>query len=309
MLPSQYTNHIMMVRPANFGFNPETADSNSFQVDDGRMTRQQIAERAVSEFDAVVQSLLECNVDVFIVDDSPNPVKTDAIFPNNWISFHRTGQVVTYPMMSKTRRLEIRPEIIQDLEVHFSVSEIWPLNEQSADDYLEGTGSMVLDRANRIVYACRSPRTNEKLLGMFCERLDYRSIVFDAVDDQRQPIYHTNVMMFVTEKLVGVCLQAIPSEAERTLITESIRSSGKDLLVLRAEQINQFAGNMLQVGVPGKRPYLVMSKSARESLDGEQVATLEKESELLAVAIPVIEQYGGGSIRCMLAEIFLPSRD
>lgn len=304
----QITNQILMVRPACFGFNNETAASNSFQKNPAGLTPAQVSQKAIEEFDAVVETLMACQIDVFVVEDSPEPAKSDAVFPNNWISFHQTGSVVTYPMMSKSRRQEIREDLLEDLVAHFEINDVWRMEQQSGDAFLEGTGSMVLDRQNRIAYACRSPRTDPQLLDQFCERMNYRPVLFDAVYSDGVPVYHTNVIMAVTGKMVVICLESIVDEAQRESLKKVVGDSGKSIVDLDYQQIGNFAGNMLQVGDPQERPMLVMSKSARKSLKADQVTELENESDILAVSIPVIEQYGGGSLRCMLAELFVPPR-
>ena len=306
---SQTSNQILMVRPACFGFNPETAASNSFQKTSDGMTAEAISAQAIEEFDAVVDTLMACQIDVFVVEDTPQPPKTDAVFPNNWVSFHQSGIAVTYPMMSENRRHEVREDVLEDLVEHFAIDEVWRMERESGDACLEGTGSMVLDRQKRIAYACRSPRTDEGLFNQFCQRLDYQPFLFDAVYSDGIPVYHTNVIMTVTEKLMIVCLESIADETQREELKKTALDSGKTILELSLKQVGQFAGNMLQIGDPEERPMLVMSKSARASLNVDQITILEDESDVLAVSIPVIEKHGGGSLRCMLAELFVPVRD
>lgn len=304
----QTTHQILMVRPAQFGFNQETADSNSFQKNDTSLPTREISHQAIVEFDRVVETLMACGIDVYVIEDSPEPVKTDAVFPNNWISFHPSGTVVTYPMMSPARRNEVRADVLEDLTEYFAINEVWRLDQESSDVFLEGTGSMVLDRQNRIAYACRSPRTDDSLLNSFCQRFDFTPALFDAVYSDGVPVYHTNVIMAVTGKHVVICLESIPDPEQRQQVTSTIENSGKTIVDLTLQQVGQFAGNMLQIGKPGERPLLVMSKSARDSLTEDQITVLEDESDILAFGIPTIEKYGGGSIRCMLAEIFVPLR-
>ena len=205
-----FTDRILMVRPACFGFNQETSASNSFQQNDDSRSVNEISQRALVEFDNVVETLLAHQIDVYVVDDSPEPVKTDAVFPNNWISFHESGLLITYPMMAESRRIEIRDEILEDLAVHFRVKETWSMNREIQLGILEGTGSLVLDRQHRIAYACRSPRTEESAVRRFCDRLQYQPVIFDAVFSDGKPFYHTNVVMTVTEKHVVICLDSNP---------------------------------------------------------------------------------------------------
>ena len=309
MVFDQITNRILMVRPARFGFNPETASSNSFQQTDDRYSREEIALFAVQEFDDLVQALLAREIEVYVVQDTAEPAKTDAVFPNNWISIHQNGLAITYPMMSANRRLEIRGDMLEDLQMQFAIDEIWRLDAETSEQFLEGTGSMVLDRRHRIVYACRSPRTDESLLSRFCQRMEFRQVLFDAVYTDDVPFYHTNVVMALTEQHAILCIQSVTSSQQRKSLENSLRQAGKEIIEIDFDQVGKFAGNMLQVARPGGRPLLVMSNTALESLHDHQLSALESESEILAAPIPVIEKYGGGSVRCMMAEIFVPHRN
>ena len=299
---AETTNRILMIRPACFGFNPETAASNSFQKLDDRHGPQDIARLALEEFDQVEQGLRRAGVLVDVIDDTLEPRKTDAVFPNNWISFHRSGWIVTYPMMSLTRRHEVREDILDRLKQVHSVRQVWRMDQESAGEFLEGTGSMVLDRKNRLAFACRSPRTSTTLLHRFCDRLEYQPVVFDAVFSDGLPIYHTNVLMTLTPHQGILCLEAIPDQRQRNQVREALEKSGKTILPLQLAQVAKFAGNMLSIGPPGGRPLLVMSRTAAESLRAEQRLELDRECDVLTFCIPTIERYGGGSIRCMLAE-------
>ncbi|MDG2014318.1 MAG: arginine deiminase-related protein [Pirellulaceae bacterium] len=309
MSKAQITNKILMIRPANFGFNSETATSNSFQTEEGNVDRDEIAQKAIKEFDAVLAELLRRNVDVFAVEDTPEPVKPDAVFPNNWISFHEDGQLVVYPMMSRSRRQEIREDIIEGLQSIFEVNEVWRMDQGTQGENLEGTGSMVLDRANRIAYACRSLRTSEKLFQEFCQRFEFRPVMFDAYYTDGLPIYHTNVILALTKHASIVCLEAINDPAQAELVRNALSGSGKAVLEIDLEQVGQFAANMLQIEVPNSRPILLLSETALPTLSDGHLQTLKEESDIVNVSIPTIEKYGGGSIRCMLAEIFSRPRD
>ena len=309
MSKAQITNKILMIRPANFGFNAETATSNSFQAADENIAAAEIAKMAIEEFDNVLAELLRRNVDVFTVEDTPEPVKPDAVFPNNWISFHEDGQLVVYPMMSRSRRQEIREDIIEGLQSIFQVNEVWRMDQATPGENLEGTGSMVLDRANGIAYACRSMRTSEKLFKDFCQHFNFRPVMFDAYYTDGLPIYHTNVILALTKHAAIVCLDAINDPSQAKQVREALSGSGKAVLEIDLKQVAQFAANMLQIEVPDSRPILLMSETALPTLSDGHLQTLKKESEIVSVSIPTIEKYGGGSIRCMLAEIFSGTRD
>ncbi len=306
------TNRILMIRPANFGFNPETEQDNAFQINEIDCDSETIKQRAAIEFDSVVAALRRNGINVTVIDDTPNPVKTDAVFPNNWISLHTGGggTIITYPMMSNTRRLEIRDDILSEFDERFQVREIWRLEEEAEpDQFLEGTGSMVLDRDQRLAYACRSGRTNEDLLARFCKRMNYAAIVFDAADENGTPIYHTNVIMAVCDEFVVVCLESVRDLTQRNYLLKNIVFCGKDVLDISFAQVKQFAGNMLQLGRREGKPLIVMSTRAQTSLSAEQHRFIKHGSDILAVDIPTIETYGGGSVRCMLAENFLQPKE
>lgn len=303
---NQITNTILMVRPAAFGFNEETAANNAFQVKNESLGAEEIQQRALHEFDTFVNKLKAIGVEVIVVEDSTEPHTPDAIFPNNWISFHQDGLVVTYPMFSSIRRKERRPEIISDLMASFSVeTRIFFEDYEREEKYLEGTGSLVLDRVNKVMYACLSPRTNSALTEELAERLDYRAVIFTAVDEEGQEIYHTNVMMALGESFAVVCLDVIADIMERQEFIEVLEDSGKEIIEIEIEQMMQFAGNMLQVRGEDSS-YLVMSQAAYDSLDEEQIEEIEQHTKILSSPIPTIEELGGGSVRCMMAEVFLP---
>ncbi len=270
------------------------------------MDPETIKRAAVDEFDSAVDTLRNAGIDVHVIDDTPEPVKTDAVFPNNWISFHEDGTIVTYPMCSSGRRQEIRRDILDYFRESFEVREVWPLQQEvSGHRFLEGTGSMVLDHANNILYACRSVRTNEELLRQFAGKFNYRPVVFDASDDSGLPIYHTNVIMAVCRSLAVVCLEAVRDRKERECVEQQLRDSGKELVEISVEQVTQYCGNLLQLARLNNRPIIVMSTTAQAAFTESQSGRLEVESEIIPIAIPMIETYGGGSARCMIAEIFL----
>ncbi|MDB5133182.1 MAG: amidinotransferase [Mucilaginibacter sp.] len=299
------TDHILMIRPVNFGYNEETADSNAFQrrgIDD------KIAQdSALHEFNNMVNVLCKNGVDITVVDDTVEPYKPDSIFPNNWVSFHDDGTVFLYPMQAKNRRLERREDIIAKLEDRFTVKRIIDLSRfEAGDKFLEGTGSMVLDRGNKIAYACISPRTNREILNLFCEQTGYKAICFDAIDEHGKAIYHTNVLMCVGGKFAVICLDCIPNPHEKIVITESLKLTRKEIVDISFEQMNQFAGNMLEIKNKAGENLIVLSKNAYRSLLHEQLAALEKYGKLIYADINTIETIGGGSARCMMAEVYLP---
>jgi hypothetical protein len=303
----QITSNLLMIRPANFGFNPETAGNNAFQRNPGERSVTEIAQQAIVEFDEFVRKLREVGVDVLVVEDTPSPITPDAVFPNNWITTHADGTVVTYPMYAPTRRLERRKEVVEILQKRFRVNREWSLVEAEQQGvFLEGTGSMILDRMHRIVYACRSPRTDQALLEQFCREMKYEMVLFDAEDQNGQSIYHTNVLMALGNDLVVICLAAVKTMAERRILEARFAQTGKEVIEIRPEQMNAFAGNMLQVAGKGGRPFLVMSEQAYRSLRSDQVEALQRKTEILYSPLSTIETYGGGSARCMMAEIFLP---
>jgi hypothetical protein len=308
MQESQLANCVLMIRPARFESNPQTAESNRFQGATEATPREQ-HETALQQFDALVAALRAGNIEVIVVDDTEEPHTPDAVFPNNWVSFHADGRVVLYPMEAENRRGERREDIIEDLdeEYGFQVTEIVNLSDHERDNhFLEGTGSMVLDRANHVAYACLSSRTHLDVLADFGQRMDYDIVAFDAVDRDGAAIYHTNVLMNVGEEIAVICDAAIPREEQRAAVLERLRSTGHDVLQLDFEQLEAFAGNMLELrGSDGVR-VIAMSQRAYDSLRGDQLEVLERNGRIVATAIDDIERSAGGSVRCMLAEIHLP---
>jgi len=296
-----------MIRPVNFGYNEETAESNAFQNKD--KNQQEVQAKALSEFNGFVSVLRKNGVDVTVVDDTPQPYTPDSIFPNNWVSFHSDGNVFLYPMQAENRRLERREDIIAYLEDKFKVHHIEDLSRFEVENkFLEGTGSMVLDRVNKIAYACLSPRTNKDVLGVFCQQSGYTSVCFDATDEHGKAIYHTNVLMCVGSKFAVICLDSISNPHEKVVVTESLKTTGKEIINISFAQMNRFAGNMLEVKNQLNETLIVMSESAFKVLETEQISTLEKYGKLVYSDIHTIENNGGGSARCMMAEVHLPVR-
>jgi len=307
----QYTNTILMIEPIDFRFNEETAVNNYFQSQTDE-NAESIQEKALTEFRNMVTKLREHGVNVLVLKDTPNPHTPDSIFPNNWISFHENKMIALYPMFAKNRREERREDDVLELleEKGFEAEEIMDYTDAENDDiFLEGTGSIILDREHKIAYAAVSPRTEEELFMEFCEDFEYTPVLFEAnqtVNGQRQQIYHTNVMMCVADQYAVICLDTIDHKSERKLVAETLINSGKEIVEITENQMHKFAGNMLQVGGMGESKYLVMSQTAYDSLTKYQIDTIEKYNPIIAVDINTIETLGGGSARCMMAEVFLP---
>ncbi|QTV05420.1 citrulline utilization hydrolase CtlX [Faecalibacter bovis] len=310
MKKQQYTNTILMVEPVNFNYNPQTAVNNYFQNEADEQA-EIVQNQALEEFKNMVSALRSKGVNVITIKDTQNPHTPDSIFPNNWISFHEDGTVVQYPMYAENRRLERREEDVLSLleEKGFNIIDVLDFTTAEEEEiYLEGTGSIILDRQNDIAYAAISQRTDEELFIEFCEELEYSPMIFTAnqtVDGKRLPIYHTNVMMCIADEYAVICLSTIDDKKERKYVVENLKDTGKEIIAITEEQMHQFAGNMLQVGGLGQK-YLVMSQTAFNSLTTEQIAAIEKYNPILPVKIDMIEKLGGGSARCMMAEIFLP---
>ncbi len=305
---SQTTPYILMIRPSNFGFNVETAANNAFQVQDDQMSPEAMRQQAISEFDEMVKRLRAAGVQVMVAKDSLRPVKPDAIFPNNWVSFHQEGFVVTYPMFAPTRRKERRRQVI-DLVLKAGFQSNHRVNlefNEKRNRFLEGTGSIIFDHQYQLAYACLSQRTDASLLDDLCAEIGYTSVVFHAVDAAGQDIYHTNVMMALGETFVVICMGSVRDAQERAMLEQKFKETGKTIVDISLDQMNHFAGNMLQVRNTEGQTFLVMSEQAFKILSNEQVAVLEKHTQLLHSPLYTIEKYGGGSARCMMAEVFLP---
>lgn len=297
---------LLMIRPAMFGFNEQTAASNAFQNRDAQQDGN-VADKALQEFDTFVDILRTNGIQVIVINDTPEPHTPDAIFPNNWVSFHNDGSIFLYPMQAENRRLERREDIISKLQDKFSVKHVVDLSRfELQNKFLEGTGSMVFNREDKIAYACLSPRTDKDVLHEFCRQTGYQPIVFHAFNQQGLAIYHTNVMMCVADRYVVICLDTITDKDERQTVVGSFFETGKDIFDISFEQMNHFAGNMLEVFNQDGESLLVMSGSAYRCLDDRQIATLQQFSRIIHSDIPTIEYSGGGSVRCMMAEVDLP---
>ncbi len=295
-----------------FRMNEQTAVNNYYQkVLDG-LSPMTVNAKAQQEFDAFVIKLCKVGINVIVVDDTENPDTPDSIFPNNWISFHENGDVVLYPMFAENRRLERRDDILDILETNgFHINdEIMDYTVAEEDGfYLEGTGSIVLDRENGKAYCALSPRADEELFIEFCEDFEFSPVIFEAfqtVNNERKLIYHTNVMMCIGDSFAVICADCIDDKKERKMVLDSLKADGKEIILITEDQMNNFAGNMLEVLGANERRYLVMSQSAHQSLTKKQVAQLEEHITILSANLDTIEACGGGSARCMMAEIFLP---
>jgi len=299
----QTTDSLLMIRPARFRFNEQTALSNAFQKQLENLSEAEIRQRAIKEFDDLVKLLRANDINVFVVDDTPEPMKPDAIFPNNWISFHRDGTVFLYPMLSSNRMAERRADIIETLKEHFQIRRVVDLSNRE-NQILEGTGSMVFDHPNKIIYAALSPRTNKDLLEKFASMLAYKPIAFVSLDEKGGEIYHTNVAMCVGEKFAIICLDTIKNTREKESVAKSLRKTKHEIIEISMEQMSQFAGNMLEVRNRFGKSFLLMSKAARRCLSELQTNQIQKYTKILSANIETIEAVGGGSVRCMMAEIF-----
>ncbi len=307
---SQTVSTVLMVRPAGFESNPLTAASNAFQSGPSSSPAEQQA-AALREFDGLVSALRDAGIEVIVIDDTRDPHTPDAIFPNNWISTHADGRVVLYPMEAENRRTERRRDVVDLLVNRYGrqVSDIVDLSgHESAGHYLEGTGSMVLDRVHRIAYACLSTRTHLDVLGDFAQRLDYDVVAFEAVDRHGVPIYHTNVLMSLGESLAVICDEAIARRDQRDAVLAQLRNTGHDILSLSYAQLEAFAGNMLELCSADGVPVWALSQQAWDSLDTAQREKLAADHRIVHAPIDKIEAAAGGSVRCMLAEIHLPAR-
>lgn len=298
-----------MVRPANFGPNPQTADSNTFQSGASAAQAAEIHQQALEEFDEAVKTLRLAGVSVIVADDDYLEQRRDAVFPNNWVSFHADGRVFLYPMMAPARRSERRPEVIATVGESFAVKELIDISAvENQRKYLEGTGSLIFDYTHSVVYASRSARTCEQLVKEHAGTLGLKAIIFDAFDRNGSAIYHTNVLMTLGSGYCVVCLSAIPDGPEKKSLISQLNASGQELIEISFDQMEQFAGNMLEVVSESSAKVLVMSTSAHNALSPIQRKNLEKYANLIAIDIPTIEKYGGGSARCMMAGIHLPKK-
>ena len=317
----QTTSNILLVKPSNFGFNSQTASSNAFQNElkdsdlsyplsfgEGTALRS-IADVALAEFDAFVNRLQIHGINPLVIEDSSKPIKPDAIFPNNWISMHEDGKIILYPMCAPNRRLERRQEIVEQLKESFVVNEVIDLSSyENEDRFLEGTGSIIFDHENKMAYACISPRTDEYLFKEVCDKLNYSPVIFHSLDENDVLVYHTNVMMCIGKGFAVICLETIKDLSEKNYVVSSLEKSGHEIIDISLSQMKKFAGNMLAVENKDGKDFLAMSQSAYDSLNHHQKETLEKYATLLPLIINTIETIGGGSARCMMAEIFLEKK-
>jgi hypothetical protein len=312
-MAKQITNNILMIRPVAFRMNEQTAVNNYYQKVLEDLSIDQIQANALKEFDVYVEKLQKIGVNVIVEKDTVEPSTPDSIFPNNWVSFHESGKVGLYPMFAENRRLERRQDILDHLVKNgFEISKVLDLTHFEDDGvYLEGTGSMVLDRENKLVYAAISERTHQSALDKFCEINGYSSITFKSnqtVGNERLPIYHTNVMMCVAREFAIICSDTIDDEKECSKTIFALKNSGKEVIEISEDQVNRFAGNMLQVyGTDGKE-FLIMSTAAFTSLSEDQIDRLENYGPIVHSSLDTIEALGGGSARCMMAEVFLPMK-
>ena len=298
---------VLMIRPANFGANPETALSNAFQK--STETGNEVQARAAAEFDALAAALMAAGVQVEVFQDRTEPVTPDAVFPNNWVSFHADGSAWLYPLLAQNRRWERRPDILEALkqERGYQLQQVRDLSHAELDGrYLEGTGSLVLDRVNRVAYAGLSPRTDSRMLQEWAQASGYEALAFHARDPKGRPIYHTNVMLCIGARFAVICLDSIVEPASRDWVRQSLADTGHEVIAISPYQMESFAGNMLELAGRGGRSVLAMSARAERALNPGQRAALEKYARIIAVPIDTIEDCSGGSVRCMLAEIHLP---
>ena len=294
---------ILMVRPFQFYFNQQTAANNFFQ---SNINIENANEIAIAEFDAMVEKLRAHQIKVNVVQDTKDPSTPDSIFPNNWVSTHTNGTLCLYPMYAENRRAERKSSVIEFLQSNYKIENTLDLTDLEKEGiFLEGTGSMVLDHQNKIAYGCLSERLDKEAFISWCDKMQFKPIAFKAVDDKAQPIYHTNVLMCMGNQFVVICLDSIPNEQERQMLLDSFARTNKEVIEISQDQLNHFAGNMLQVFDITEKPHLIMSEQAYKSLHTAQLKSLEKYNPLLPISIPTIEALGGGSTRCMMAEIYL----
>lgn len=308
----QITNTILMVRPIKFRMNEQTAVNNYFQ-EDIDLKNSEINKEAQQEFDAFVEKLRAAGLHIIVVQDVENNDTPDSIFPNNWVSFHENGDVAIYPMFAENRRPERREDIFDTIENEgYVINNIVDYTSAEEDNiFLEGTGSLALDRIHRKAYCALSPRADEQLVIEFCEDFEYTPVIFTAyqtVENERLPIYHTNVMMCLAETFAIICLDCIDDKKERKNVLKHLKEDGLEVIAITEEQVANFAGNMLQVLGKDDKRYLVMSDAAHKSLSIDQITKINKHCEILSSPINTIETCGGGSARCMMAEVFLPKK-
>ncbi|MFA9189926.1 arginine deiminase-related protein [Flavobacterium sp. FZUC8N2.13] len=307
----QITNSVLMIRPVAFRMNEQTTANNHFQKELNGILPATINAKAQQEFDAFVSQLESVGINVLVVEDTLETDTPDSVFPNNWISFHDNGDVVLYPMFAENRRAERREDVLDILEEKgFVIENVVDFTSAEEDDvFLEGTGSLVLDRANAIAYCALSPRSDEELFIEFCEDFDYAPVLFEAfhtVDGKKELIYHTNVIMSIGAHFAIICSDMIADKKERKMVLDNLRESKKELILISEKQVEHFAGNVLELSGADDKRFIVMSTTAFEALNQNQIAQLEKHGSILSADLKTIETCGGGSARCMIAEIFLP---
>ncbi len=297
-------NKIFMVRPVHFGYNPQTSESNAFQTEVD-LTAEEIQANALREFDAMVEKLKSFEVDVVVMEDRENLHTPDSIFPNNWFSTHINGTICVYPMEARARRFERSPRMISRIKANISFTRRLDFTGyEEKNKFLEGTGSLVIDHENKLAYASISSRTHPDAVDFWANRIRFGAIKFHSFDESGKAIYHTNVMMCLGDKFVVICLESIKDADEKKTVTESLHRSGREIIEISFEQMNNFAGNMLLIRNTNDEKILVMSETARKSLDSGQIEKLESYAKIVSFDIDIIEKCGGGSVRCMIAELF-----
>lgn len=297
---------VLMIRPVKFAMNLETCQTNVFQKRTNDTT-DEVQRKSAEQFDNFVKRLRENGIDVTVIDDTPEPHTPDSIFPNNWITFYDNGTICLHSMENVSRRAERKPHVLDALRKKFHVSQTVDLTQsEEKQQFLEGTGSMILDRKNRIAYACLSTRTHRSEFDNYCKLFNFKGVCFDAVDGNNTPIYHTNVMLSVADRYVIICLDCIPDESQRLELLKSFENSSKLVIAITLEQMNNFAGNVLQLqnGITGEK-ILVMSTKAYNSLNANQIGTISEFNKIVHENVDVIENNGGGGVRCMMAEVYL----
>lgn len=305
---NQVASTVLMIRPAAFGYNTETAANNVFQSK-SELSQKDIQQKAEEEFDAFVNTLRKKNIEVIVVQDTAKPIKPDAVFPNNWFCTLQDGTLAVFPMYAPNRRNEKRDDMLQQLVQQYNTRDVEDWSEYEAESlFLEGTGSMIIDHEHKIIYACLSPRTNKTVLEKFAHAHGYKAITFYSKDENGVEVYHTNVIMHIGETYAVICLESITDEIERIAVSQLLTSTGHEIIPISLQQVHDYAGNMLQVKNSKGDKYTILSKKAHKSLTKEQRDILKVHTNLLPVDITTIETIGGGSVRCMLAEIFLEKK-
>tara|TARA_B110000495_G_scaffold141339_1_gene124274 strand:- start:1076 stop:1999 length:924 start_codon:yes stop_codon:yes gene_type:complete len=299
---------VLMIRPCNFRVNQETLENNFFQTKSIQLENDFILNQAIIEFDSLVKKMKASGINVLVYQDDFKHDTPDSIFPNNWVTFHKDKKIAIYPMFAENRRLERSENVIVFLEENnVKINEVIDYSEAEKNNFfLEGTGSMVLDRINKKTYCSISERTSENLIDEFCSDFNYMPIIFNSfhtVDSKRQKIYHTNVMMCVGKKYAVICLDSIDNKNERNKVIQSLEDDNKEIIIISEDQLNSFAGNMIEL-IVNKNSFLIMSQIAYNSLNKNQIERLSKYSKIISSSVDTIEKCGGGSVRCMIAEIF-----